>query len=137
MGHHFGQKSRFYYEPSKYIMKGRDSVMNGRDILWQVEILLWTGEIFMMTGWDFIMNAVDFHDRVFYSDWSRFYEERLTFSWCQVEIFMTAGRDIYSDDSSRFSWWQVNIFMMYSLQGVSSSPFSMHPHLDPFFSTPF
>ena len=35
-------KSRLYYERSRYIMKGRDFVMNSSYMLWEVEILSWT-----------------------------------------------------------------------------------------------
>ena len=82
---HFGQKTRFYYERSRYIKKGRDFIMNGRDILWQIEILLWTVEIFMMTDWDF-------------------YDDLPRFSWWQaeillwtVQIFMMICRDFHDD----------------------------------------
>ena len=50
-------------------------------------------------------------DRDFHGDRSRFYDERLTFSWCQVEIFTMTGRSFH-DDRSRFSLWQVEIIMM-------------------------
>lgn len=76
MGGHFGQKSRFYYERSRYTMKGWDFNMNSREQYlerlrfcwwqvenfaikrsrfwwWQVEISIWQVEIFLMIGQDF------------------------------------------------------------------------------------
>ena len=71
MDSHFRQKSRFYYERSRYnvvgdrdfimnvwnIMKGRDFIADGQDILSLVEI-------FRMARRGLIMKAWDFHDDV-------------------------------------------------------------------------
>ena len=108
---HLGENSRFYYEKSRCILKGRDFIMNGREfhdgrpklhyersrfLWWQPDVLLWTVKLFMMT------------DREFCDNWSKCYYERSRFSRWWVEIFMMAAWDFY--DILRFLWKQVKIF---------------------------
>lgn len=76
MGGHFGQKSRFYYERSRYTMKGWDFNMNSREqYLERLRFCWWQVENFAI--------------------------KRSRFWWWQVEISMMAGRD-FLDDRSRF-----------------------------------
>ena len=111
---HLGQMSRFYYERSRYIMKGQGFIMNDEDVLWKVlDFIINGGLIYIMADRYFVMNGLDFHN-----DRSRFYHERSRFSWSQIEVFMATGQDFmmngwhFHDDRSRFSLWQVEIIMM-------------------------
>ena len=99
-----------------FMVVGQDFIINGGDFLddrskcyygcsrfswWQVEILLWTVEILIMIGRDvyfswhvkfFVMTRqikiFMMKGRGFCGDRSRFYYERLRFSWWQVKIFL-------------------------------------------------
>ena len=62
---------------------------------------------------NFIMNGRDFYD-----DSPMFYYEQSSFSWWQIENFVTIGPNVimngqdFQGDRSRFSWWQLEISMI-------------------------
>ena len=101
-GDFLDDRSRFYYGRSRFSWWQVDILSWMVKISWrQLEILLWTVEILIMTGRDvyfswhvklFMMTRqiknFMMKGRSFCGDRSRFYYERLRFSWWQVEIFI-------------------------------------------------
>ena len=95
------QKLRFYYERSRYIVKGWDFMVNGQDVSWQVKIYYERSRFYYersrISCWQVKMPGRDFHN-----DW-------LGCSWWQVDIFMTGqdfvmkGQDFH-DDRSKFCY---------------------------------
>ena len=91
------QKLRFYYERSRYIVKGWDFIVNGRDVLWQVKIYYERSRLYYewsrISCWQIKIPGRDFHNGCLRS------------SWWQVDIFMTGqdfvvkGQDFHDDRS--------------------------------------